>query len=230
MDFGIPYFQANASIVIESRNYAWLMTIGYAAQYIGDCSENPFLGPHEATIRRNFLMAIDTAHMDPAGVRHQIEQYVPFKAPDFLGFVAFCHDARLTTPPPGMCSDSTDGLGLGQKPGKNHQNGWAFKGKLMINHQWIFGNPIFQQIHVDENSRCHWDLAHWVLQKYSFFSKPKHDAYISCQEAVPQILLMWSLTYTWCLLCVPRIYGHVWKWNTPIAWHLIGNIVINPWI
>ena len=82
MDFGIPYFQANASIVIESRNYAWLMTIGYAAQYIGDCSENPFLGPHEATIRRNFLMAIDTAHMDPAGVRHQIKKYVPFKPPD----------------------------------------------------------------------------------------------------------------------------------------------------
>jgi len=94
MDFGIPYFQANARIVIESRNYAWLMTIGYAAQYIGDCSENPFLGPHEATIRRNFLMAIDTAHMDPAGVRHQIEQDVPFKAPDFLGFVAF-HDAMM---------------------------------------------------------------------------------------------------------------------------------------
>ena len=175
MDFGIPYFQANASIVIESRNYAWLMMIGYAAQYIGDCSENPLWGPHEATIRRNFLMAIDTAHMDPAGVRHQIEQYVPFKAPDFLGFVAFCHDARLTTPPPGICSDSTDA-----------QMAWpaVFMGKLMIN-RWVFGNPIFQQIH-DENSRCYWDLARWVLQKYSFFSKPKHGAYISCQEAVPQ--------------------------------------------
>ena len=230
MDFGIPYFQANASIVIESRNYAWLMMIGYAAQYIGDCSENPLWGPHEATIRRNFLMAIDTAHMDPAGVRHQIKKYVPFKPPDrgLCCFLPWCQVDNTSTGD--VLWFHGRPRAWPKKPGKNHQNGWAFKGKLMINHQWIFGNPIFQQIHVDENSRCHWDLAHWVLQKYSFFSKPKHDAYISCQEAVPQILLMWSLTYTWCLLCVPRIYGHVWKWNTPIAWHLIGNIVINPWI
>ena len=99
MDFGIPYFQANASIVIESRNYAWLMMIGYAAQYIGDCSENPLWGPHEATIRRNFLMAIDTAHMDPAGVRHQIKKYVPFKPPDrgLCCFLPWCQVDNTST-------------------------------------------------------------------------------------------------------------------------------------
>ena len=173
MDFGIPYFQANASIVIESRNYAWLMMIGYSAQYIGDCSENPLWGPHEATIRMNFRMAFDTAHMDPKS-RSPSSNWkicafqIHVKPPDRAGFVAFKKAI--------FCQ--VDNTSTGDVLWFHGRLFWAwpkkpgippavFMGKLMIN-RWIFGNP--WQPYFPTNP-CRWKLT--LLLRFGTLGPPE---------------------------------------------------------
>jgi len=155
---------------------------------------------HEATIRRNFLMAIDTAHMDPAGVRHQIEKDVPFKAParGLCCFLPWCQVDNTST---------GDVLWFHGRP-----MAWpaVFMGKLMVN-RWMFGKPIFQEIHV----KTHVAIEIWHIGFTRNIRSLANQSMMPTSRVKKQchkILLMWSLTYTWCLLCVPRIYGHVWKW------------------